>query len=547
MVYSYLRFSDPRQAAGHSAERQAQYAARWAADRGLVLDESLTLRDEGLSAFHSRHVKSGALGVFLEAVRSGRVGPGSVLVVEGLDRLSRAEPLEAQAQLTQIINAGITVVTASDGREYSREALRAQPMDLIYSLLVMIRAHEESATKSARVKAQIRRQCEGWIAGTWRGIIRQGRDPLWVELKPATERGTGADAWRIVPAAADMARRIVDMYVAGYGATAITQRLGRVNPVTSTPLVGLQQVYRVVAQQALRGVREIELDGQVYQLPGYYPPLLSDDEWASLQAARADRGKRRAKGQLPGIVTGARLLYCGYCGCAMVASNLTTRKRRDDGLVHDGHRRLQCSSKANGVPCSVASGGQVRPVEKAVVDYCSDQIRLSRLTVGDRPAALRAEIAQAQAADDKLREDLDRLTEAMLAASADGGPPPSTWARRAREIEAQRSAEQARMSALEADLARMARADGSSAAQAWAVLAHDALELQDYDARVRARRLVADTFARIVVWSRGMRPGEAPDGALDVLLVSHHGVSRMLRVDRAGAWIAGVETEVSVP
>lgn len=41
---------------------------------------------------------------------------GSVLIVQGLDRLSRAEPRQAQAQLAQIVNAG---VTASNGREYN--------------------------------------------------------------------------------------------------------------------------------------------------------------------------------------------------------------------------------------------------------------------------------------------------------------------------------------------------------------------------------------------------------------------------------------------
>ena len=81
------------------------------------------------------------------AVQQGRIPVGSVLVVEGLDRLSRAEPIQAQAQLAQIVNAGITVVTASDGKQYSREHLKANPMDLVYSLLVMIRAHEESDTR----------------------------------------------------------------------------------------------------------------------------------------------------------------------------------------------------------------------------------------------------------------------------------------------------------------------------------------------------------------------------------------------------------------
>ncbi|WP_306454031.1 recombinase family protein [Burkholderia sp. MSMB1835] len=124
-------------------------------------------------------------GGFLRAVEDGQVPAGSVLIVEGLDRLSRAEPLQAQAQLAQIVNAGITVVTASDGREYNRERLKAQPMDLVYSLLVMIRAHEESDTKSKRVKAAIRRQCQGWIAGTWHAPIRVGKDPHWVRKTEA--------------------------------------------------------------------------------------------------------------------------------------------------------------------------------------------------------------------------------------------------------------------------------------------------------------------------------------------------------------------------
>ena len=55
-VYSYIRFSDARQAAGHSSERQGEFAARWAAQHGLQLDDQLTMRDEGLSAYHQRHI-----------------------------------------------------------------------------------------------------------------------------------------------------------------------------------------------------------------------------------------------------------------------------------------------------------------------------------------------------------------------------------------------------------------------------------------------------------------------------------------------------------
>ena len=104
-VYSYLRFSDAKQAAGASSERQRAYAQEWAKQNGLRLDESLSMRDEGLSAFHQKHVKRGALGAFLKAIEDEKVPIGSVLVVEGLDRLSRAEPMVAQGLELDVISA----------------------------------------------------------------------------------------------------------------------------------------------------------------------------------------------------------------------------------------------------------------------------------------------------------------------------------------------------------------------------------------------------------------------------------------------------------
>jgi hypothetical protein len=111
-VYSYTRFSDPRQGTGQSVERQTQLAAQWAASRGLVLDASLSMHDEGLSAYHQRHVKTGALGVFLAAVEAGRIASGSILLVEQFDRLSRRTALEAQTQLviSAVAHEGLTVL-----------------------------------------------------------------------------------------------------------------------------------------------------------------------------------------------------------------------------------------------------------------------------------------------------------------------------------------------------------------------------------------------------------------------------------------------------
>lgn len=526
LVYSYLRFSDPRQAAGHSAERQMQYAARWAEEHGLRLDDSLSLRDEGLSAYHQHHVKSGALGAFLAAVEGGRIAPGSVLVVEGLDRLSRAEPIQAQAQLAQIVNAGITVVTASDGKAYSREALKANPMDLVYSLLVMIRAHEESDTKSKRVLASIRRQCEGWLAGTWRGVIRNGKDPAWVRHVDGK--------WELIPERVEAARAGLAMFKRGYGALRIVRELEAQKLWLTSRGPQALQIYRLVRQRALIGEKELELDGDTYRLPGYYPALLTAEEWSDLQSLADERGRRRVKGELPHVITGIGITVCGYCGAALVGQNNTKRPRLPDGRVRDCHRRLHCISNSHGDGCPVRGSGSVAAVEIALMSYCSDLVNLQALYGGDRGAAPRARLAAARAQLAELDAKIDRITEALLASD---GAAPAAFTRRAHELEAEKARVQSDLAAAERELAAAARTDLTGADALWRALSRG-VEMQEYDARLQARQLVADTFERIVVYRRGIRPHETPEGIMEVMLLAKGGTARMLRIDAKGGWVA---------
>src|SRR5215471_18471211 len=91
-AYSYIRFSSPEQAKGDSIRRQESLRDAWLAKTGAVLDTSLSLRDEGVSAFagaHRQNADRHALAAFLELVKQGRIPRGSYLIVESLDRLSR--------------------------------------------------------------------------------------------------------------------------------------------------------------------------------------------------------------------------------------------------------------------------------------------------------------------------------------------------------------------------------------------------------------------------------------------------------------------------
>ena len=175
--YSYIRFSTPDQALGHSLSRQMQLSRKYAEKHDFVLDESLSFQDLGVSAFNGIHRTKGALGEFLQCVHSGQIPKGSVLLVESLDRLSREKVLEALSKFIEIIQNDIIVVTLSDGMEYTKESVNDSFSQLLISLTIMSRAHEESLMKSKRLSA-------AWEYK--RNNISQkkltGRCPAWLEL-----------------------------------------------------------------------------------------------------------------------------------------------------------------------------------------------------------------------------------------------------------------------------------------------------------------------------------------------------------------------------
>lgn len=104
LVYGWMRRA-PRQANGQNRWRQGATGIRSEVGSGARASgrtTGITMLGEGLWACRERDVKSGALGMFLAGVEAGRIAAGSVLVVEGLDRLSRAGPIQAQAQRARL-------------------------------------------------------------------------------------------------------------------------------------------------------------------------------------------------------------------------------------------------------------------------------------------------------------------------------------------------------------------------------------------------------------------------------------------------------------
>ncbi|WP_241244868.1 hypothetical protein [Burkholderia ambifaria] len=130
--------------------------------------------------------------------------------------------------------------------------------------------------------------------------------------------------------------------------------------------------YKLLANRMPVGEKSVEIDGETYRLAGYYPALLSATEFADLRYRAEQRGRRKGKGEIPGVGTRLGITHCGYCGAAIVAQNLMSRKRTADGRPAPGHRRLHCVTYSTGAGCKVSGSRSVVPVERALMLHCSD-------------------------------------------------------------------------------------------------------------------------------------------------------------------------------
>jgi DNA invertase Pin-like site-specific DNA recombinase len=324
VAFSYLRFSTSAQATGDSRRRQIALAEKYAAEHKLKLDKQLSFRDLGVSAFRGQNAREGALRAFLEAIEHNLVPRGSTLLVESLDRLSRDRIIAAQSLFLQIVQAGVTIVTLVDQRSYSIDSLNQNPLDLIVSLVVLMRANEESQMKSERIRAAFAEKRSMLSTRPW-----SSRCPGWLRLDKEQRR------FVIVEDRANIVRRIFREALDGVGHQTIARQLNE----EGVPLFGHGNQrgklwHRSLVRHLLRypavigdftatvtehvdGVRRVR---PVMTVPGYFPAIIGKRDWQRIQTRRKEWSERYQchvpKTGRANLLAG--LAQCPYCGTRMV-------------------------------------------------------------------------------------------------------------------------------------------------------------------------------------------------------------------------------------
>lgn len=348
-VYSYTRFSTPEQATGDSQRRQTQAAQAYATEHGLELDTSLSIADLGVSAFRGGNLDASAgLGRFMEAAEQGLVEPGSTLLLESLDRLSRATARRAVRVLEDLVDAGVRVVTLSDGQHYDTERLDKDPMAFMVAYMVAVRAHEESATKGRRVAA-------AWAEK--RRKVRAGESPRLTRRAPAWLRSDG-DGWAVDAARAAVVRRVYAMTLAGDGEHKIAEQFNREG---LAPLGRGKQWHRSSVSKLLRNSAVIGqlTPGRIEHtaagrrrvleepIANAFPAIIKETDWAavrSLKDGHANAGRGRGAARPLANVFGG-LARCPVCMSAMTRVTKGARGKA-------GRPKLVCTKAKAGAGCA---------------------------------------------------------------------------------------------------------------------------------------------------------------------------------------------------
>jgi DNA invertase Pin-like site-specific DNA recombinase len=343
-AYSYVRYSTPEQAKGDSVRRQVALSEAWSRRKGIPLDASLRMSDEGKSAYSEKNRTDGALGKFLADVADGKVPRGSYLLVESLDRLSRAQVRSALRLFLGLLEAGITIATLADDKEYSDED--CDEIDLIISIIIMSRAHNESVMKSGRLKST-------WASKREQIGVKKltSLAPAWLEL---SKDGT---CFELVKHRVAVVQWLFKRRANGLGVFRLARELNdRKEPVWGRGKRAghhwhKSYLTKILASRSVLGeFQPHRMDGEPYErkrvpegdpVPRYFPAIISKDLFHRVQQLKREDQKRPGR---IGENVSSLFTWIAKCGRTGKPANFVNKSKyqylKTDGVLEDGRRMV---------------------------------------------------------------------------------------------------------------------------------------------------------------------------------------------------------------
>lgn len=304
-VYSYMRWSSDRQSDGSTEARQRQAQEAFCKHYGMTLAEEIA--DPGMSSFRGKNAHEGKLREFINRAKRGEIPPGSLLLFENADRMSRMQLAHAVPLFFEILSAGLRIGIADRLQIYTPGSLDLGGLMTI--LVDMERANKESERKSSFGRA-------GWAKAHIRmeaGDVVTEKAPQWLEV-------VVEDGERRFKVKEDIADQIRALFIASlqYG---VAESCRRVNELFGSSWKVHQVQYllknrRLIGEHTITNFSESEGKNMPSDrvLSDYYPLVVDKNLFAEVQAVISQRKPFAGKQDASNLNIYRGLVKCAVCG-----------------------------------------------------------------------------------------------------------------------------------------------------------------------------------------------------------------------------------------
>lgn len=348
-TYGYCRVSSGKQLDGNGMSRQQKMLLKYIQNYKdtknlgyqLSIDDFSWILQPGQSAFKGYNLEEGALAEFIKEAIAGK-HKNSCLLIENIDRFSRATPAKSALNFLAVTNAGVHVHEVETGEVFT-DILN---LELLASSIT--RANRESVRKQNLSNDNWEERYEAAKKGT---AVLTKRVPKWIEV---------VDNHYQLTSESYIINFIFDKFCEGIGSTTIARELNTKRMLIGNAEWYPQNVNRLLSDKRVTGwLISTNKNRQDVRL---YPQVITDEQFSRVQNIKNSSQplvKHKPTENMNNLFNG--ISSCGLCGAAVGVIKQTYK-----GKIT--YKRLYCSKRKEIKACTAISI-QYGFVEKAIYNH----------------------------------------------------------------------------------------------------------------------------------------------------------------------------------
>jgi len=312
-IYNYKRVSTKDQ--NFNIQVDDECLTRLSLEHKLPIS-NLEFKDFGVSSYRGANLKR-SLGDFLNS----DIAEGSILACYSLDRLSRQSFTDARSLYQQFMNKKVWIYSQAESYLYKDDLMSGILSDICFA-----RANNESEAKSKRASDNIRNHIRKHKEGDHTSIIPT-HNPIWI---------TSIKNLTLQPYYTEAIKSAIKLFLSGKGNRIVNRHLNENYPKLKGSILWNETFVSTLRRnKALYGVKVVCIDNKEVEIPNYYPPLITQEEFLILQ--NTIKHVRQGCTDTIYMLSGIRVLRCNKC-----KGTLT-------GVLKRGRIKYKCQNGMKGI------------------------------------------------------------------------------------------------------------------------------------------------------------------------------------------------------